>query len=31
VATVSLNNWRQWDRPYEERPLLRLDQLKGPR
>jgi ribose transport system substrate-binding protein len=31
VAIVDVNNWRQWDRPYEERPLLRLDQLKGPR
>jgi ribose transport system substrate-binding protein len=31
VAMVDAGNWREWDRPYQERPLLGLDQLKGAR
>jgi ribose transport system substrate-binding protein len=29
VAIVHAGNWRDWDRPYEQRPLRGLDQLQG--
>jgi ribose transport system substrate-binding protein len=28
VAIVHAGNWREWDRPYEERPLAGLDEVK---
>jgi hypothetical protein len=27
VRIVDAGNWREWDRPYQERPLLGLDEV----